>query len=222
MASHYTSLMRRALTRVFLIAAVFSIAASAQKKQKGVMYNRLDQVVEISDAPAKAATASKSCTNYAWAANVETILKAQGFPLKHEDLVMKAAGGMRCLTEMNYAETTRYISGDFMPYPNQRRRVEAVWIEGAPRYPDAVIVSVRDGLPIVIVWKNKPYLLYGLVFDAYLTPNTQENIFYIKELRLIDPTVAADKPERKVVFLRERDDMNEINGALWVRVTIPE
>jgi hypothetical protein len=215
---------RMAIPGVLLLAMLLSASAQDNKKQKGEMYKRLDQIVEIADAPAKAATASKNCTNYAWAAGVETMLKAQGFPMKHEDLVMKASGGMKCYQNeaWDFAETTKFISGEYVPFPSQKRRVEATWVAGAPRYPDAIIVSLRDGQPVMVVWKGKPYLLYGVLFDAYLTPNTKENIFYIKELRLIDPTVPADKAERKTIFLRESNDPNEIDGVLWVKVTTPE
>ena len=68
------------------------------------------------------------------------------------------------------------------------------------------------------IWKGHAYLLKGVVYSEFLISSNGAKVFEINELKLLDPT--ATKPEERAVsFLRDRDDANEIDGVMDVRVT---
>lgn len=207
--------MRRLLF-IFIALALFVPAAAYDKKPKvGSVLYKENQVDEIAAVPT-GATSTKDCVNYQWAAGVEYILRTQNIPLKSDDLVMRASGGMKCYRQWDFAETTRFITGDYF-VANKKLHVEAVWQTGVPASHD-VLADLQRNVPVIFVWKGKPYLIYGALYDySYRAPGF--NDFQVKELRLVDLAAAAKSPDRTLIFSTQRDDKSQIDGVLWIKVS---
>jgi hypothetical protein len=210
--------MRRVLAILIVLACFLPAAAYDKKPKVGSLIYKENQVDEIPTLP-KTAPSTKDCVNYQWAAAVESILRAEQISLKYEDLVARSSGGLKCYPQWDYAETTRFVTGDYF-VANKKMHVEATWQAGVPMSHD-ILANLQRNVPVLFVWKGKPYLVYGALYDySYRAPGF--NDFQIKELRLMDLAVPAKSADRTLIFSTERDDKSQIDGVLWLKVTTPE
>jgi hypothetical protein len=56
------------------------------------------------------------------------------------------------------------------------------------------------------------------MYDEFIGPNNAR-IFMVKEIKLLDPLVAQDDPQRQVTFVRGRDNLQDVDGTMTVRAT---
>src|SRR6185312_10870897 len=122
----------------------------------------------------------------------------------------------RCLDAVADSEAlAKEISHDYVLQDGQKFALQARFTPGAPVQADPLIVSVRQNRPLMLLWRNHPYLLTGLTYDEYIA-ETGNKMFVITDLQLFDPL--GDPGKRTVVFSRDQDSPDEINGVLDLAV----
>jgi len=212
----YTLPMRRLVIILLLISC---IAAGRDKRAKYRIL-KLDGQAIIPSAAEQVVPAQRACESYAWAAALETILRARGVVIPQQQWAIRANGGDACMDSTpDYPELiAKYINGDYTPSANQRIHLEANFAPGPPGYPDSLIASMKKGLPVIMIWNGHAYVLYGMKYDEYVQAN-RGRIFEVNEFMLVVPLRKKNDPARLVSFLKERDDPNSINGFLDVQVT---
>jgi hypothetical protein len=211
-------MLRRLLACLLLVSLPVPLAA--QKRAKAHYMKKDPQTVLAEAAPKNYVPAEKPCDNYGWAAAVEMVLKAKQVVLPQRDWVMKAYGGYKCISPLSaaaYTELLRYVRGDYALTPERRVRIEAEFMPGAPTQADPVIAGLREGETLMLVWKGKPYVWYGVVYDEYIHL-AGNRMFEMTELKLLDPLAKTEK-ERLVSFVKGKDDANGIDGVMRVTVT---
>ncbi len=209
--------MHRALI-CFVILSM--LPAVAQKKPRATYQKKPGESAIAAEVPKRFVAAAQPCDNYAWAATVEMLLQQKEVLIPHRDLVMKAFGGYKCispLTAPDYSDLLRYINGDYALTPERKVRIEAEFAPGAPISPDSFIAAFRAGEPLMLVWKGKPYVWYGAVYDEYIHP-VGNRMFELRELKLLDP-LAKTKDAQAVSFVKGKDDANEIDGIMRITVS---
>ena len=176
-------------------------------------------VIEIPDATVH--QAKQLCQNWTWAAAVETMVAPSGVPVTQDDLVTRAEGGSVCKEQNpNFERMTRALDGNFYLDDGHKVKLETRNVTGAPTVIDDILMSMKTQHPLILFWKGHAYLLKGVVYTEFLVSSNGAKVFQINELKLLDPT--ASKPEeREVSFLRDRDDADQIDGVMDVRV-VPE
>lgn len=210
-------MLRRTLLCLLMLCVVLPLAA--QKKAKAHYMKKEGETAVVEAALKDYVAAEKPCVNYGWAAAVESLLKAKQIAIPQRDWVMKAYGGYKCIEPLNlqaYSELLRYINGDYALSPERRVRIEAEFSPGAPIQPDPVIAAFRDGETLLLVWNGKPYIWYGAVYDEYIHL-AGNRMFELTELKLLDPLAKSEK-ERMVAFVKGKDDANQIDGVMRIRV----
>lgn len=211
-------MLRRSLTCLLLCALAISVAA--QKKAKPNYMKKPGETAVAAEVPKSFVAAAQPCDNYAWAAAVEMLLKQKQVATPQRDWVMKAYGGYKCISPLaaqDYASLVRYLNDDYALTPSRRVRIEAEFSSGAPTSSDPFIAAFRAGEPVMLVWRGKAYVWYGAVYDEYVHPNGNR-MFELLELKLLDP-LAKTKEAQAVSFVKGKDDPNQIDGVMWVRVT---
>ena len=160
--------------------------------------------------------AARPCANWALVAVISDMGAGRGIHIDQQYLVDRLYGGSRC-TDLtgNYEDLTKQISHDYVLPDGQKFALEAKFIPGAPTQADWLIASIRQNRPLMLLWANRAYLLTGLTYDEYIA-QTGNKIFVITELQLFDPLAGKDK--RDVVFSRDRDNPDDINGVLDLAV----
>lgn len=202
--------MRRTAGILLLLLAAIPLGAD---KKKGVpLVRRPEQVAEV--AKPSLPTPAQKCANWSWAVGLEVLLRAQDVVLTQNYWVRKVNLGEVCDERPTSLEAlTRHIDGDYTLEDGRKVRLESTVILGAPTIPDQLIAPLRQGRPILLFWRGRAFLLYGVVFDEYIYPNGQR-MYQIRELKLLDPL--AEEAQRQVSFVNGRDDPGEIGGALLV------
>jgi hypothetical protein len=166
----------------------------------------------------KFAGAERDCGNWGWAAAVVDIARTQGVRLDQQYLVDRLYGGSLCLDEAGDVEQlAKSISHDYILPDGQKFSLQATFIPGAPTQPDPLIVAVRQGTPLMLLWRSHAYLLIGLNWNEYIADNGSKR-FVIKELQLFDPL--ATGKERELSFLRGRDNPDDLNGQLAIAIVL--
>lgn len=209
---------------VFGCLIMFSLAGgltvSAQKKAQATYMRKAGETAIAADVAKSYVAAAQPCDNYGWASGVEMLLKAKQVSIPQKDWVMKAYGGYKCITPLtvpDYPELQRYINGDYALTPERKVRLETEFAPGPPLTPDPFIAAFRANDALLLIWKGKPYVWYGVVYDEYIHP-TGNRMFEIMELKLLDP-LAKSKDKQLVSFIKGKDDANQIDGVMWVRVS---
>src|SRR3954468_4644360 len=104
--------MRRIL--IFILLLVSPALPADKKKSMGMMYRKPMQKTEILGAPASLATAHRKCENYAWAAVVESMARAQQVNISQDDWAIRTSGGEKCFPSLNdYDQRAKAITGDY-------------------------------------------------------------------------------------------------------------
>ena len=206
----------RAFVVLLLILAVSAPSPAAKKKQRIPLLLNAGVTAELDSPPA--ASVAQKCENWAWAAGVETILRTQNVALDQHYWVQKSDGGEICLESLAPLEQlSKVVTGEYVLDDGSKMRLEARYTVGAPANLDSIILSLRSRRPVLLVWKGHAYVLYGVVYDEYVSP-TGHRIFDIRELKLVDPFYDDDE-RRLVSFVRDRDDVADIGGTFEVSMT---
>jgi hypothetical protein len=165
-----------------------------------------------------AAIAAQKCNNWAWAASIETVLRLQEVKLDQHELVTRLQGGEVCDDDFTrFEDLPRLVEGEHVLEDGRKVRISAAYAAGAPTNIDDLIVTLRQGRPLIVFWKGHAYLLCGLIYDEYIGGGGQR-VFIVREMKLRDPFVAAGD-KRFVSFVKGPDDPNDINGLMQIRVT---
>lgn len=201
-----------------IVVAVVLLAAWAQageKDKKPKMEVLPDKLVEVAD-PGYVA-AGEACPTWGWAATMQAMLARQEAQFTQEHWLFKVYGGTRCLEIGDLAALASQVTGDFRDETGKQFHIEFTYQEGAPRLMDDIIASLKQDRPLVVIWKGHPYLLQGVLYSEGVT-NTGVRYYTVRELRLLDPYVAAGEGHA-VVFKNPDDDPAEIDGTYQVTAT---
>ncbi len=204
------------LRRALILALLLALPLAAGKKPKGVPMARLpEQTIDIPSLSLPGA--AQPCTNYAWAVAVETMLRAQNVPLDQHYWVQKANGGELCIEPApNLERLTRALNGNYTLNDGRKVKLETQIILGAPTNPDEAIASLKQGVPLLVFWKSRAYVLRGVIYDEYVYPNGQR-LYEVKELRMLDPL--APPKQSEVSFVNGTDDPADIAALVFVTAT---
>ncbi|HWC18392.1 MAG TPA: hypothetical protein VG498_15325 [Terriglobales bacterium] len=184
------------------------------KKQPPPTWVLHSQKVRLSKMDFKGA--ERPCGNWAWVAGVSEMAALSGARLDQTYLVDRLYGGSVCLPSPgDVAALAKQISHEYVLADGQKFTLAAQFKPGVPTQPDPLIYSLRQDRPLMLMWGNKTYLLTGMSYDEYIAP-TGNKMFIVTELRLFDPLGDADK--REVIFSRDQDNPDEVNGVLEVSV----
>jgi len=204
---------------LLLCLCLVASSALAQKKPLPTYERKPGEKAVAENVPKAFVAPAQPCDNFAWAAAVEMLLHPAQVNIPHRDWVMKAYGGYKCIAPLavaDYEYLLRYINGDYALTPELKVRITAEFTRGAPTSADDLILSFRAGQPLMLVWNGKPYVWYGVVYDEYVHP-TQNKLFEIRELKLLDPLAKTEK-ERALSFVKGKDKVEEIDGVMRVTV----
>ncbi len=207
--------MQRSL--LIAVMVLYALAAPADKKKPGVLYSRPDQKIELATLPQ--VVARQPCANWAWAAGVEAMLRTQDVVLTQTYWVQRLNGGEICRESAgNFGDLAHALESDYYVLEDGRKlRLAAEFLPGPPLAMDGLIVALRANQPRMLVWRGHPYLIAGAVYDEQILANNAR-LFEVKEISLIDPLEPLGSKQRRVSFVRGRDDPREIDGLFNVRV----
>src|SRR5438270_7319813 len=199
------------MRHLILILLLLSLPASGGKKKgMGTVYRKLAQKMEIANASAGLARAQRKCENYTWAAIVESMFRAQNVAISQQDWSVRSSNGDRCYPALDdYAKRADSISGDYTLEGARKVRIHADY---ADAHPDAIVYSLSVGRPLMLVWQGRPYLLYGVVYDELIHSSGKANAFVVRELHLLDASLAIDDPKRVVIVKNDGEDDTMIAG----------
>ncbi len=212
--------MKRALAILLLLTMP---AFAGKKKSMGTLYTKPGQKVEIANIGAELGVANRKCENYAWAAIVETMMRAQQVPITQKDWVLRTSGGEKCFPTLDdYMQRAAALNGDYTLNDGRKIRIHADYIAGTATS-DTLVYSLRIGRPLLIVYNGRPYLLGGIVYDELVHSSGKANEFIIKELHLLDAAVPATSPDRKVILKQESNDagampISGVTGVMSITV----
>ena len=217
--------MRRSakLGLVLVLVGSMTISASAQKK-KFKSYPPFaahkNLAVDLKITPL--VVAKQKCANWAWAAALETVLRAQGVPLDQTFWVLRLNHGELCLDTPGAPEDLiRYLERDPHVLDDGRKvRLHVVYVPGPPTAMDALIRSIQDNHPVIVYWRGRARVLSGMTYDENVA-STGDHLFVARELRLVDLYAPPKDPTRIATFVKGTDDLSEFEGVMQVQV-LPE
>lgn len=203
--------------RAIIVALFFALPLSAAKKPKGVPMARLPgQKAEVPNLVLP--SPAQKCNNYAWAVAVATMLKLQDVPLDQNFWVERANGGDLCIDPLPTLERlSKVIDGRYALDDGRKVQLETRIIDGAPTVPDEALAPLKHGMPLLVFWNSRAYVLQGAVYDEFIYPNGQR-MYLIRELKMID--LLAPEKERDVSFVNGTDDTSAISAMIFVHATI--
>lgn len=197
--------------------ALFLCAAShsADKKKLGQSYQlKPDQVAELTDV--KLITAHQNCENWAIAAGLEMMLRAQDVKIGQSFWVTRLSGGEVCTPDLPSVDAiAKEVNREFVLDDGRHVRLELNFTPGAPSQIDSVIVGLQRQQVSMLLWRGHAWYLSGMLYDEYIGLDGGR-MFQVKELRLAN--TFARQPG--AAFVRGRDDASEIGGVLSVSVTV--
>src|SRR5437879_11860598 len=127
---------------LFLILLAL-LPAAAQKKNKngyGNFYRNPNQKAEIAGAATALGTAHRKCENYAWAAIVETMMRAQEVKLLQDDLASNTSSGMKCFSTLSdYPERAAAITNDYVLDGGRKVHINAEYTVGSLAQPATLV-----------------------------------------------------------------------------------
>lgn len=204
-----------------LIATALSFA-SADKKVKSYPPFALHKDVTVDLKITPVVVAKQKCGNWAWAAALETALRAQGVPLDQTFWVLRLNNGEPCLDSpgapgdlIQYLERDSHILDD-----GRKIRLHVTYTPGPPNSMDMLIRSVQQNRPVIIYWRGRARILAGITYDENVTP-TGDHFFMARELRMIDLYAGSKDPARMSKFIKGTDSLAEFEGTMQVQV-LPE
>ena len=105
----------------------------------------------------------------------------------------------------------RHLQSDGRPIA-----VTATYIEPPAINAGLLISTLRDQHAMLLQWKSRLYVCYGVTYGKYYDPNSGAEVDSIYKFLLLD-TRYSDS-HREVVFNRETDDWSKVRGMLWISV----
>jgi hypothetical protein len=156
--------------------------------------------------------AERPCENWTWAAALNRVLKPLDASMGQEYQILRLYGGAVCSGVKDYAELAQKISHEYKLDDGRRFLLNARFVEGAPTALDAVILSLREQHPMIVVWKDHAYVLVGMVYDEYIARNGGR-VFEVKEMKLGDPANG-----KVVSYQRDQDDPATLRGLMEISV----
>ena len=160
--------------------------------------------------------ADRACENWSWVAGITDMAQAGGATIGQQYMVDRLYGGSVCLQSAgDFEELAQRISHDYVLPDGQKFRLSAQFSAGAPTQADPLIVAMRQNRPLMLIWRNRSYLLTGMTYDEYIAP-TGNKMFMVTTLTLFDPE--AEEGKRELTFARDRDDPNDLNGLLQLSI----
>ena len=197
-----------------LNAGLFGLFGSKTQPPPGWVLHK--QTVDL-DKAIDLAPADRSCGNWSWVAAVVNMAATRGAHIDQQYLVDRLYGGSICTDSAGDWETlSKQISHDYVLIDGQRFSLAARFIPGAPSQADPLIYSIRQNRPMMLLWRSRPYLLTGMTYDEYVAP-TGNKMFTVTELRLFDPLAPDGK--RQVIFSRDQDSPDDLNGAVELSIS---
>jgi hypothetical protein len=195
-----------------LNAGLFGLFGGKAQPPPGWMLRK--QSVSIEKVDLKAS--ERSCGNWSWVAGITDMAEANGAHIDQQYLVDRLYGGSVCLESAGDMEDlSNRISHDYVLPDGQKFRLAVQFHPGAPTQADPLIMAMRQNRPLMLLWRNRSYLLKGMSYDEYIAP-TGDKMFMITELRLFDP--AEEEGKREQSFLRDRDNPDDLNGILELSI----
>lgn len=200
-------------TCVYALAA-FALLNAAGKQDASPAWVLHKQTVHVEKLDLR--PAERPCANWGWVAVISDMAAARGIHISQQYLIDRLYGGSRCLDVVADSEAlAKEISRDYVLQHGQKFALEARFTPGAPVEADPLIVSMRQNVPVMLLWRNHPYLLTGITYDEYIA-ETGNKMFVVTDLQLFDPL--GDPGKRAVIFSRDRDKPDDINGVLELTV----
>ena len=185
----------------------------AGRKKSAIRFDaKPDQVAEM---PAPSITARRPCENWGWAAAVETLLQSAGVSLAQNFWVVRANGGAVCVASPeNVLSLNQFIDGDFALEDGRRIRVESHFVPNQQISLEDLILALRNKQPRIMFWKNRAYVIYGMVYDELIAPAGVRR-YQWKQFKLIDP-MYSDPKQREVVLHSDHDDPADLSGIMEI------
>jgi hypothetical protein len=214
------------MPRALLIATLLLtlLPAAAQKKNKkgyGTFYRKADQKVELVNADTALQTAHRKCENYAWAAIVDAMMRAQDVRIPQDDWATNTSAGMKCFPSLtDYPERALAISKDYTLDGGRKVHIDATYTVGSLADPSTFVNSLRGKRPLMVVLKGRPYMLFAIIYDdLFHTTGAVGHQYQLREMKLLDAALPPGKPERIVSFATTPETLDQITGVMMVNVT---
>ena len=208
--------MLRSWTSTAVILALFASAElSHAKKGTGNILQQLPQGY-VTVEGLNAAVPKQNCENWLWAAEVETILKAQKIDLPQTYWITQANLGEVCVdAPVDLESIAALINRDYELEDGSKFHLTAIWSTGAPNDMGHIISSLEQGRPFILLWKGHPLLVTGMVYNVSGYPNGQR-MYEAVEIDMLDLLYPEGDERRTRSFMKGSDDVNEIGGMLEV------
>jgi hypothetical protein len=210
------------LALALLLAATFAVPGSAQifhKKKKSYPPFALHKNLVVDLQPMPQVVAKQKCGNWAWAASLETALRAQGVPLDQTFWILRLNNGEVCLDSAGTPDDLiRYLERD--PHflgEGKKVQLRVQYVPGPPTAMDAMIRSVQQNRPMIVYWRGRARIISGVTYDENVS-TTGDHIFAVQELRMIDLYAAPADPARVSKFVKGTDSLADFDGIMMVQV----
>jgi hypothetical protein len=106
----------------------------------------------------------------------------------------------------------RHLLGDGRPI-----MVSAEFVPAEAVNSGQVINRLKEKRAPLMMWDAHLYVVYGVIFDRTLDQVNGSVTDALHKFLLVDPRFSDSR--RQVVFNRETDDWNKVQGILWLSVT---
>src|SRR5438270_4700997 len=200
------------LTGICFNAGLFGLFGGNKQGPPGWMLRK--QSVELDKLDVKGA--DRPCGNWGWVAGIVDMVSSRGGRIEQQYLVDRLYGGSVYLESPGDVKSlSQKISHDYVLPDGQKFQLAAQFTAGAPAQADPLIVSILRNKPLMLLWRNRPYLLTGMDYDEYIAP-TGNKMFIVTELKLFDPL--GEDGKRQFTFSRDRDNPDDLNGVLEISI----
>jgi hypothetical protein len=208
--------VRRSWTIIAVTLALLAAAEWSHAKKNGS--NILQQLPQGSVTVEGLVISSpkQNCENWLWAAEVETILKAQKIDLPQTYWITQANLGEVCVdAPVDLEAIAALIERDYQLEDGSKFHLTALRTLGAPTDMGHIISSLRQGRPFILLWKGHPLLVTGMVYDEYGYPNGQR-MYEVRDIEMLDLLYPDGDERRTRSFVKGTDNLDEIGGILEV------
>ncbi len=203
---------------VFLLLSCVHVPSHAKKSASNILQQLPQGYVSIEGLAAVAP--KQKCENWLWAAEVETILKTQNIDLPQTYWVQQANLGEVCVdTPVDLESIASLVDRDYQLDDGSKFHLTALRTTGPPTDLGHIISSLRQGRPFILLWKEHPLLVTGMVYDEYGYPNGQR-MYEAVEIDMLDLLYPEGDERRHQSFVKSINDMDEIGGTLEV-IAVP-
>jgi hypothetical protein len=107
----------------------------------------------------------------------------------------------------------RHLLTDGRPILVAAESIEPAAINGG-----LLITTLRNKHALLMQWDSRPYVCYGVTYRKDFDPHTRVETDTILKFLLLDTRYSDSR--RELVFNRETDDWNKVQGILWVEAKL--